>query len=59
VGIKEFCRTERALSRARPLAEVYRAVPLGAPAGAGLPWPVVRGAEAVVFTASVTVLLTP
>ena len=27
--------------------------------GARLPWPVVRGAEAVVFTASVTVLLTP
>jgi hypothetical protein len=27
--------------------------------GAGLPWPVVRGADAVVFTASITVLLTP
>ena len=33
--------------------------PLEASVGAGLPWPVVRGAEVVVFAASVTVLLTP
>src|ERR1700730_16101297 len=40
-------------------ALLYRAVPLGAPMGAGLPWPVVCGADVVVFATSVTILLTP
>ena len=53
-------RDRRALSRPPDTETLcYRAVPLGAAVGAGLPWPVVWGADVVVFTASVTVLLTP
>jgi hypothetical protein len=40
---------------------LYRTVPLGAPVGAGLPWPVMWewDADAVAFTVSVTIQLSP